>query len=408
MLTDLFLGNFFILFLLFVISVIAVEQLNEKQKISIIYICSYGITFDGNVSKKILCPLIVFMIFLVMEYFTVDKKKMVILKKFHYKLCDFIYMSIFQYKIWAILGAIALRSGLVKNILKNASMYVDFFSVAFLVVSIHWMFNLTEEFYSFTYIYEKIRNYPYHKVNFDEDLRERLNIIVEFEDRLYWQRKKTYSIASFEFFKVWYQDKHKKNKINKKIKLPLKDKIIKILKFPITSFITIRKICKNIVKFLNYFFGFFLRGHSTIPMQLIRILSYKHGLVFGNSKIPFKKYKIFKRKIYEILYSRMFFKGLKNYLSVELCNEMKFYDEYLVYLYPQIVQTTLDGKTYAPASVAFTKFQNNKGSIPPLNEWDLKKVIKMAFGFNGLKLTEERKKEREDIIEKYGFSIDEI
>ena len=83
MITDLFSGNFFLLYLIFVISVITVDKLNEKQKIAIIYICSYGMTFDNENSKILLLILVMLMIFLVLEYFTTDKMKLVIIKKFH-------------------------------------------------------------------------------------------------------------------------------------------------------------------------------------------------------------------------------------------------------------------------------------------------------------------------------------
>ena len=78
------------------------------------------------------------------------------------------------------------------------------------------MFNVTEEYYSFTEMYNRIWDHPYYKLVQEESLdqglskefKKRLDIIVEFEDRLYWDRKKSYTTASFEYIKVWYKDRY--------------------------------------------------------------------------------------------------------------------------------------------------------------------------------------------------------
>ena len=400
MITDLFSGNFFLLYLIFVISVITVDKLNEKQKIAIIYICSYGMTFDNENSKILLLILVMLMIFLVLEYFTTDKMKLVIIKKFHYKVMDFVYMGIFQYKIWAVLGSIIFRIDLVRDWCQKTFQilpaYLDILSVVLLVVAIHWMFNITEVFRSFTEIYDNIWKYPYYRVQFDKELDERLNIIVEFEDRLYWKRKSSYSAVSFEFIKSWFGDKYKGMKTSNGVKIAMPKRMLQILKNPKVLVKGIINIVQKIRKLIKHSFNYIWRGHSTIPMQLIRILSYKHGLIFKSSKVSFKYYKIFKRKIYEVFYSRMFFVGLKNYLKTELCSGIDEYQKYIVYLYPHIVQTKIDGKTYAPAMKAFI-------NQTPMNKWEMDKVIKMAFGFNGKPITSKRLQEKKEIVKKYGL-----
>ncbi len=78
MTTDLFAGNIIILYFIFVISVITIDKFNEKQRIAIIYMCSYGILWDKHVSKRLLLGLLIVMIFLMLEYFTQDEKKLAI------------------------------------------------------------------------------------------------------------------------------------------------------------------------------------------------------------------------------------------------------------------------------------------------------------------------------------------
>lgn len=121
-------------------------------------------------------------------------------------------------------------------------------------------------------------------------------------------------------------------------------------------------------------------------------------------RVRFKKYRIIKRKIYEVLYSRMFFEGLKNYIKLDLCNNLDYYREYLVYVYPYIVQTKVKDVTYMPASKFFALEDGT--TIPPVNIWNMHDVIRMSFGFNGQAITQERMKSKADIVEKYNFKND--
>lgn len=367
MTTDLFTNNTFILYLIFAISVFTIDKFNEKQKIAIIYVCTYGMTYDHKDSCMHLAIFLILMMFLLQEYFTSDKMKLALFCRVHYKITDFLYMSIFQYKLWLMLIAFGLRSEPRKNLwnLKGCGLTIcDLGSLAVFVAAFIWVFRVPEEFYTISQIYQKAWKFPYYKVNFNYALQERLSYITEQEDRLYWKRKKSYTIFSIEYILIWYRDKYQdgSDKRRQNPSYRWKDTLLEKIRF-----------CRRLQEHCH---GFFVRGHSTIPMQIIRILSYKHGLVFNYSDVSFKKYKLLKRKIYEVLYARMFFEGLKAYAKSELQNDLKYYEEYLVYLYPHIVQSTIDGRTYAPAMKAF-------GNDPDIEKWDLDQVRKMAYGFKG-------------------------
>ena len=47
-----------------------------------------------------------------------------------------------------------------------------------------------------------------------------------------------------------------------------------------------------------------------------------------------------------------------------------------MYIYPYVVQTKVRGVTYMPASKYFAEV---KGFIPPVNAWNIHKVIRMSF-----------------------------
>ncbi|MBQ9862537.1 MAG: hypothetical protein IJM28_01365, partial [Lachnospiraceae bacterium] len=136
MIVDLFYGNFIILYFIFGISVIVIDRLNERQKVAIIYLCTYALTWDSSISKKLLEVSLTIMIFLILEFFTSDEKKMLILKRMHYKIADFLYMGVFQYKIWAPLTAIAIRSGFVMQYFSNYKLIVNIISIVFFSVGL--------------------------------------------------------------------------------------------------------------------------------------------------------------------------------------------------------------------------------------------------------------------------------
>ncbi len=87
----------------------------------------------------------------------------------------------------------------------------------------------------------------------------------------------------------------------------------------------------------------------------------------------------------------MFFEGLKDYLKLELCNDLDDYKAYLVYLYPHVVQCKIGDKTYAPAMKAFL---DDNGQRIPMEQWDIARVYEMSYGFNGETITEKKMNEK--------------
>lgn len=69
---DIFKDNFLLLYMLFVISVFAIYKFDEKQKIAITYICTYGMTFQENISDWQVVSLLCIVLFLMQEYFNIN------------------------------------------------------------------------------------------------------------------------------------------------------------------------------------------------------------------------------------------------------------------------------------------------------------------------------------------------
>lgn len=86
-----------------------------------------------------------------------------------------------------------------------------------------------------------------------------------------------------------------------------------------------------------------MRGYSTPEMQLLRTI----GVVRG-----YEKYK-FQRKVFEILYSKIFFASLKEYHKANTYLSLDHYRQYLLSVYFQTVLTRIHGSYCRPFSSAF-------------------------------------------------------
>jgi hypothetical protein len=119
-------------------------------------------------------------------------------------------------------------------------------------------------------------------------------------------------------------------------------------------------------------------------MQLIRTLGVKRGY---NCTI--------RRKIFELLYSRMFFQGLKHLLEDERVSGRKHYNEYLLYIYFHTVNTFL-------GNVTFSKFLNAFDmQYSRINEKDIYECTKEGIFIACMGLSKRASKINEDTIDNY-------
>lgn len=98
---DLLGGSLFFIYIFSVVTVINYSKLDNKQKISIIYILTYGIEFNkgsNHANGWILYVAFICAVFLFEEYWNSDKYKNELVKKMLYKILDFLYQFIFVYK----------------------------------------------------------------------------------------------------------------------------------------------------------------------------------------------------------------------------------------------------------------------------------------------------------------------
>lgn len=409
------------IYLLSVIVIISYTSFTKVQRLSIIYIFTYGLAFTQTFPVWMTVVLLLAVVFIYEEYLTDDSMKICILYKWSYKIADAIFMAVFQYKIIWIIAGILLRADALEQILctyggdvfwQYAEVPIKALSVLCVFVGIHSMYAEKEVYYTFDEMYRKIQQYPYYSIHFSEALRERLSLVADMEDSSYFQRKKSYSFASVEFIRIWRAKKVGKNDGIRRhrnfwllfsiVKLRIKEagwkrafqKGIHLMKRCINDFFY---LCREKIR---WFVGLLTRGHSTIEMQLIRILSYKEGLLLGRPNGTEEWIRTIKRKCYECLYAKMFFDGLKCYLSKCLRRELPDYRSFLVVLYLHTVQSKVGSETYRPLDKMYNDSE--------IEKWPMELLFLTCLGLNSQPITGLRVWIRWSIIRKYGLNEEKL
>lgn len=434
---ELLTSNIFFVYLLGILVIINYEALEKKQKIAVIYICSFGMTFNKNLSSITVISLLLLTLFIYEEYLDIDLVKIRYVTKIKFKCLDFIYMYVIHYKLLYIISAVILKSSMCRTafdkLLKNNAIIdtqmenaLSVISILLLIIGVHKIFNNSVELKNFTQINQKFSEYPYYLLPLRDEkkrkkLFEKLELVADIEDYTFFVRKNSYCSFSLEFIKAVID---KKKSQNNSIKIKEACWINKIwhrirLVFRLENFFLfaqnkhkmrilrriIKRLCKlfctKLVQKLKHAqknIKRYVRGYSTIEMQLIRILAYKKGLKMGRPKNLEDIYLIFTRKIYEIIYAPMFFLGLKKYLMIT--NENDYYRYYLVYIYLHTVQTTLNGRVFSPLDKVFCDVD--------VIDWSKEALFVIALGLNSSKITLERVYAYFDIIIKYQLDLELI
>lgn len=426
-------NNIFFVYLLGILVIVNYDAFEKRQKIAIIYACSYGLMLNHDLRCIVIIFLLLFTLFLYEEYLGEDLVKIRYVTSIKYKFLDFVYMYIIQYKILYIILAISLKSnkcGLFfeKFVWKSAVLSKAMgsvllaISIILLMLGIHKLFDNSVELKNFEQINQKFSEYPYYFLPLRNQERcqilfEKLELVADIEDHTFFKRKRSYSSFSLEFIEMALK-KRKENKTN--IERKERDWFDKILHRAIRifkverffGFLRSKHKIKCLKKLLRQFFRLiymafiqkirsikkkvrrYLRGYSTIEMQLIRILSYKKGLKMGRPRNLEEVYLIFTRKIYEVIYAPMFMTGHKRYLMIS--KEKDFYRYYLVYIYLHTVQTNLNGKVFAPLDKIF-------GDVDVI-DWPKEALFVVVLGLNGLRITRSRVDAYEQIVKKYSLN----
>ncbi len=309
-------GNIILIFFFTMIAIYNYSNLKEYQRIAIIYITTYSLALSNIISVKLAIVLLFLTLFCFHEILSPDETKFKILVNPIYKIIDCLYVSFFQYAFLEMCVAICIQCNFLKVYFKGFSYILQI--ISFLIFVKTMTVTLQQKFVlsTFSDMYKIFIDHPINKVKFNEKLDDACNILVALEDRTYFQRK------GYTFLSMNYITNILREGLNTRRGLA-KIKFI----FRAGHAFTVNTLNES-------------RGYSTIPMQLMRSLGIKRGY----------NYK-YRRKVFEILYSRMFFKGIEHMLDEDLVENRKYVKKYYLYIYFHKVNTFL-------GDIRFSKFLN--------------------------------------------------
>lgn len=320
-------GNTFLLYFMGLLYILINKDFDKNQKIVMIYVFVYSLKLFNIVDLKILLIGLGIVSFLYIEFLSEDNVKNILLCNIIYKIIDYMYKVIVEYSTVYFVIALFLMSSTIRNNLPIVQMLeldipvidvrINIISTLLILYAINNITSQKFETYSFKYIKEKMDDKAvWNRIKRSNIDALKLNMLIDVEDKSYFIRKNTYNFFSFEFIS------YKIKRILKKLKsLNMQNKIVrKGTLFPI----------RNIKRYI--------RGYSTIEMQIIRTLGIKSGY----------EEHVFCRKIFEIAYSKIFFTSLrkymnKSYLDTRGCCSFK---EYLLMIYIEIAPIQLNNVKY--------------------------------------------------------------
>ena len=413
-------GSLFFIYLLSVVTVINYGKLNSKQKMSVLYILTYGIGVNFVNSNRSICALIVSFlcaVFMYEEYWNCDEYKNKVIRRFAYKILDYFYYFVFIYKGLFFLASLFALSSCKIN-MENSCIPNWIFassSVFLLVFSVHEIFSNPVEHYTYTEIVKKIENkYPYYalvdKIQSGE-LEKRMQLLTDIEDRFFFKRK-SYTSLSWEYMKLYinenrnsieakqrilsrfkYSWKHTKG-FTCRIRL-LRELCKKSFNNLLPTIINIRFMIKRLIRRV---FG---RGHSTIEMQLFRTLSYKRGIKIGKPQNIRELHYMLVRKVYELIFTHVFFEELKRFFLDNGVVEFRWFRQYIVYLYMHTVIAWYNGKRYMPMDKLF--------GDKKISAWEMEKLFIECLGLScKSRISIPRVTRFNHVIEKYNLDINRI
>ncbi|EHV5203233.1 transglycosylase domain-containing protein, partial [Listeria monocytogenes] len=234
---------------------------------------------------------------------------------------DYFFIIFFQYHIgWIIFSllTICFRNELSNNIdfnwfleveVEKISYILSFIAILIFVLGVS---KVTAQKFKVKSVDEVITKYfspnPIYRRPHNDFSPCFFEMISDMEDKTYFKRKQTYSFLSFEFISI----KNKQLSGNTKSLMNYAKKAYKFI-----------KRSKNI------------RGYSTLEMQLIRMLFIEAGY---NKKIV--------RKIFELVYTKIFLQSLKNFYEANVYEHRSEYKKYLLFIYFNNTNTKIAGKSF--------------------------------------------------------------
>lgn len=412
-----FSNNPYALYFIGLLFLIISNKNNNKEEIDkniiLVYIIFALVNVFNIIEFKYNLTVILLICFIELQIINLNSETLLV--KSLYKIEDFVFMMVNKYKfIYFLLCNLLLElyrvfnfSNIIESILIKG---IFFILLTHIISKIYRNEFKVNGFKQIEEIFEKkTKKFDYkNALNQNSEINLKLNMLIDIEDKTYMFRKRSHSSISLEALMCKINRQEEYDKIVSKIEgKPL-------LFFLSNIKITVKYAKKIITKILKAIFykngikRFIKRGYSTIEMQWIR-----------NVAISIGYEKVYRRKIFEIMYSNIFFKSLEEkrryytYPEYFYKNSTLIFKMLIVYVYLNTVPTFLYINNNRIKIDNIYKFYKmiNEGKIKEENI--IERITKeelfiFIMGLSGKKIDEKLYELYSNYIEKYNIDTKKV
>jgi len=381
------------------------SKFSKAQKIVLIYLSTIAMRIFVPTRTVFTISIMTITIFLVEEYMNPDQEKMRIVHSWKAKLIDFAYSFIFiDAGLWMMLILFVL-SGKGRNCLERILepqittwvIYIGVFILAW--VTMHSVVAPTFVVKEFKDINSYFAQYIERDLNLDDDeVRTRLQLLTELEDKSYFVRENSYNWISLEFLKYKIGVESRKRESREK-----RTHIKKIINFIRTYGIKVGfRILKEKIHIGRYEVIHWsksimrrIRGGATLEMQLIRQISIEEGYRC-----------VVRRKVFEFVATFVFFSQLKRYYERYDVEKRKYFKEFLLYVYLQSVPVKINGIRFR--SIAYLMETVNKiddEQVLHIEDYNISELYVAYLALTGAPVSDKRLILYPNVVEEYGIDL---
>lgn len=380
-------NNSIYVYFLSCIVILNYQHFSKCQRVSLIYATTIAMELISGYKWSVTLSMLVISMFIMEEYLLDDKVKGELLSNIWYKICDFLYQFIFIDMGACIVINIIISGKWLKDWFVQTDIQIWWFYVVNIIIllfTIHLLNTSKFGLYDFSVIKSYFDKFDGIKIKWDDlQLQRRFDIMVELEDKSYFDRDNSYNWFSIEFVKY----KIKAFKENRKwLKEHREKKSLKHMLLCIWSLIRKFKLFRYVLRKIKekiasstwsviYFFHRLkskIRGCSTLEMQLIRCI----GIEKGYDKC------VVRRKFFEFFYTYLFFNGLKNYYENTQNNKRREFKKFILYVYLHSIRINMFGNEFKSIDKLFGDAK--------VRDWDIDEFYVAILSLTGARVTPKR------------------
>ena len=314
---------------------------NNKENISnniiLLYIIMALVNVFNVIDLNISTIIILLICFIDIEILNINNETLIV--KTTYKICDFLFEIINKYKftymyLLNFLLNIIISKFEICFFIKLIIYFMYFILFIKIITKIYRNEFKLKEFNEIEKIFENnATGFRYEEAANKKNI-EKFNMLIDIEDKTYINRKRSHSSISIEALMCKINRQQKYEEIIDSVKSNNFWYFIKNIKVLLKYVFKVINIILKAIIYKNGIKRFIKRGYSTIEMQWIR----NAGIEVGYDKV-------YRRKIYELIYSNIFFKSLKEkreyntYPEIFYNNSEYVFKMLMVYVYLKTVPT---------------------------------------------------------------------